>query len=118
MSEIKNLKRIIEYFISHDVKSPVDIRGTFTDYGVGNVSHGQRPLMGFGKMNQFEDDEEYEDEEEEEEKGLDDKVKVSKAFDEEDIMLNEILNSIEDYTYEEKLFSKIRNPFQVNQNRR
>ena len=114
MSSIKSLERIIEYFISHDVKSPVDIRGTFTDYGVGNVNHGQRPLMGFGKMNQF-DEEECEDEEEE--KGLDSKVKVSKAFDEEAIMINEILNSIEDYSYEEKLFSKIRNPFQTYKNK-
>ncbi len=114
MSRIKSLERIIEYFISHDVKSPVDIRGTFTDYGVGNVTHGQRPLMGFGKMNQFEDDDE---EESEEDKGLENKIKVSKAFDKEDIMINEILNSIEDYTYEEKLFSKVRNPFQTNKNK-
>ena len=114
MSKIKSLERIIEYFISHDVKSPVDIRGTFTDYGVGNVTHGQRPLMGFGKMNQFEDDDE---EESEEDKGLENKIKVSKAFDKEDIMINEILNSIEDYTYEEKLFSKVRNPFQTNKNK-
>ncbi len=80
MKSIKSLERIIEYFISQDVKSPVDIRGTFTDYGVGNVSHGQSPLMGFGKLNQFEDEEEDEDEEDE---GLRNKVKVSKAFDEE-----------------------------------
>lgn len=115
MSKIKSLERIIEYFISHDVKSPVDIRGTFTDYGVGNVTHGQRPLMGFGKMNQFEDDDE--EESEEEDKGLESKIKISKAFDKEDIMINEILNSIEDYTYEEKLFSKVRNPFQTNKNK-
>ena len=113
MSKMKNLARIIEYFISHDVKSPVDIRGSFTDYGVANVSHGQRPLMGFGKMNQFDDDEPSEDDE----LDPDDKVKVSKAFDKEELTLNEILNSIEDYTYEEKLFSKVRNPFQTNKNR-
>jgi hypothetical protein len=71
--------------------------------------------MGFGKLNQFEDEEEDEDEEDE---GLNNKVKVSKAFDEENKILNEILKSIEDCTYEEKLFSKIRNPFQTNKNRR
>ena len=114
MSKIKNLEKIIEYYISQDVKSPVDIRGSFTDYGVGNISHGQKPLMGYGKLNQFEEDEEAE----EEKKELDVKVKVSRAFSEEDEVINEVMNSIEDYIYEERLFSKIHNPFQTNKNSR
>jgi len=114
VSKIKNLEKIIEYYISQDVKSPVDIRGSFTDYGVGNISHGQKPLMGYGKLNQFEEDEE----EEEEKKELDVKVKVSRAFSEEDEVINEVMNSIEDYIYEERLFSKIHNPFQTNKNSR
>ena len=115
MSKLKRLEHILEYYISQDVKSPVDIRGTFTDYGVGNVSHGQSPLMGYGKMNQFDDDE---DEEADEDEKLDKKVNISRAFLEDNIMINEILNSIEDSLYEEKLFSKVRNPFQINKNRR
>mgnify|MGYP003151554690 CR=1 FL=1 len=113
MSDIKNLEQIIENYISHDVKSPVNIRGTFTDYGVANVSHGQRPLMGFGKLNQFDDEEE---ECSDEDQGLETKVKIRKPVNEEVATINEILNTIEEYAYEEKLFSKIRNPFQTHKN--
>lgn len=112
MNEIKELAKLIEYFISNDVKSPIDIRGTFTDYGVGNITHSQKPMMGYGKMNQFEDDDE-----EEEKKELEDKVKISKVFvddDYDDGIVNEVISLIEEFTYEEKLFKKIRNPFQTN----